>query len=135
MLPEPTEVLTSHQSTLLHQGVELFNQGKFFDSHEVLEELWMECSGERKKFLQGIIQVAVAFHHLRKSNFIGASRLLSAGIEKLSSFDSAQQLIDLPPLLAALSPLHVQLHRGEIVSPAWPHPRIACLVPNADSSS
>ena len=134
MAPESTELLTSHQSALLHQGIDLFNQGKFFDCHEVLEELWMECSGERKKFLQGIIQVAVAFHHLRNGNFVGASRLLSAGIEKIRSFDSNQQLIDLPPLFAALSPLHEKLQGGYAVSPSYPHPRISCLAPNGLNS-
>lgn len=102
----------------------LFNQGQFFDCHEALEEVWLEASGDQKKFLQGLIQVAVAFHHLRQKNSRGARRLLAAGVEKLSSLGGEQHAVDVAALLEALQPLEQQSNAGE-VSPDWPAPQIA----------
>lgn len=105
--------LTEHQRKLLEEGIALFNRGEFFDCHEVLEALWLESSGERKKFLQGLIQVAVALHHLRNRNRVGAERLLAAGMEKLTEYAPEDERIDVNALLAALAPLRNQIRAGE----------------------
>jgi len=44
---------------LLHRGIELFNDAKFFECHEVLEEAWTPERGPRRLFLQALIHVAV----------------------------------------------------------------------------
>ena len=123
--------LTSHQKKLLQEGVELFNHQKFFDCHEVWEEAWLEASGEQKAFLQGLIQVAVAFHHLRRENRVGARRLLAAGLKKLSAFATTGELVDVGGLLEALEPLDRQLHSGRVPSD-WPAPQILSRVPRKE---
>ena len=45
------------------RGISLFNNAEFFDAHEALEDIWRAAPPENKKFLQGMVQVAVAFHH------------------------------------------------------------------------
>jgi predicted metal-dependent hydrolase len=45
----------------LRQGVELFNSGQFFESHEVLESFYLETENAHKPFIEGLIQLAVAF--------------------------------------------------------------------------
>ena len=46
---------------------ECFNQGMFYESHDVLEELWLEDrNGPNGAFYKGLIQFAGAFVHLRK---------------------------------------------------------------------
>jgi len=67
-------------------GVELFNARKFFQAHEVWEEVWLTEGEPEKTFLQGIIQIAAAFHHYRRGNTDGAEALLAAGIVKISRF-------------------------------------------------
>ncbi|MBI1956253.1 MAG: DUF309 domain-containing protein [Acidobacteria bacterium] len=116
--------MTPRQKKRFEEGITLFNRGQFFDCHEVLEEVWLEVPGDQKKFLQGLIQVAVAFHHLRRKNLTGARRLLSAAIEKLSGFGREQDSVDVAALLEALEPLQQQLDAGE-VPPDWPSPQIA----------
>src|SRR5579872_838991 len=91
----------SHIKMLL-EGIRCFNEEQFFECHEALEEAWMQVAGEQKLFLQGLIQVAVAFHHLRRQNAIGAQRLLSAGIEKLSPFSPSHESVELAEFLALL---------------------------------
>jgi uncharacterized protein len=67
------------------RGVADFNAGRFFEAHEVWEELWLAASEPQKKFLQGLIQVAAAFHHHGRGNTNGRQSLLAAGIAKLAA--------------------------------------------------
>ena len=55
---------------------ECFNQQKYFEAHEVLEELWLRTKGGRHFFYKGLIQIAGAFVHLQKSKLHPAARLL-----------------------------------------------------------
>lgn len=45
-----------------------FNQGDYYEAHDVLESLWLEQGREAKSapFYQGLIQLAGGFVHLRK---------------------------------------------------------------------
>lgn len=90
-----SEPVASSQSERVREGIALFNRGEFFECHEVLESVWLEASGEDKTFLQGLIQVAVSFYHLRRSNYTGAGRLLRAGIDKLSGCTASPHPVDL----------------------------------------
>ncbi len=47
---------------LFLQGIDLFNRGKFYDSHEVWEDIWRSTTPEPKNLFQGLIQVAAALH-------------------------------------------------------------------------
>jgi predicted metal-dependent hydrolase len=45
----------------LREGINLFNQRRFFDCHEVLEGFYHETDEVNKPFLEGLIQLAAAF--------------------------------------------------------------------------
>jgi uncharacterized protein len=45
----------------LQEGINLFNQRRFFDCHEVLEGFYQETDEANKPFLEGLIQLAAAF--------------------------------------------------------------------------
>jgi predicted metal-dependent hydrolase len=70
----------------LRKGALLFNHQLFFEVHEVLEAQWMQEYGDEKRFLQGLIQIAVAFHHLQNRNLRGAVSLLQDGLDKLAPY-------------------------------------------------
>ncbi|MBI3935036.1 MAG: DUF309 domain-containing protein [Acidobacteria bacterium] len=108
------------------EGIALFNRGEFFECHEVLEAVWLESSGEEKIFLQGLIQVAVSFHHLRRGNFTGSSRLMRAGLEKISSSSACQHMIHVGSLLQYLKPLAERIEAGQ-ASPETSAPEIRLL--------
>ena len=116
--------LTTHQANLLREGIALFNRGEFFACHEALEVAWLEVAGDQKRFLQGLIQVAVSFHHLRQGNYSGADRLLRAGMEKLTPLAGQQDWLDVSSLLAALQTLPERLAARK-VPPDFPAPVIA----------
>src|SRR4029453_8389469 len=45
----------------LREGIRLFNEGRFFESHETLEKFYQETEDVNKPFLEGLIELAVAF--------------------------------------------------------------------------
>ena len=85
-------------------GVELFNDGEFWEAHEIWEDLWIREETEIRLFYQGLIQVAGAFHHLGHENWAGMRSLLTDGVAKLVRYRPFTQGIDVDQLLAQLSP-------------------------------
>ena len=47
---------------LFLKGIELFNGGRFYDSHEVWEDIWRSTTPEPRNLFQGLIQIAAALH-------------------------------------------------------------------------
>jgi uncharacterized protein len=82
------------------KGVELFNNEDFFEAHEVWEDLWHETRGEARDFVQGLIQVASSFHHLRNGNMRGARILHDTGLELLAPYGDSYLGADLKGLKA-----------------------------------
>jgi predicted metal-dependent hydrolase len=80
------------------RGIEQFNAGRHFDAHETWEEIWLRSPEPEKTFLQGIIQIAAAFHHLARGNRHGAQSLLEAALRRLSSFPDTYHGIALDSL-------------------------------------
>jgi predicted metal-dependent hydrolase len=81
------------------RGIRLFNEHDFFSCHDAWEELWMETSGNDRRFLQCLIQVAVGYYHAGNANSRGATNLLSKGIEKLKDYEPVHLGLDLQSLL------------------------------------
>jgi hypothetical protein len=83
------------------QAVALWNERLFFEVHEVLEAVWQRETGDRRQALQGLIQVAVAYHHLAHGNPRGARTLLREGRSRLAGAPSGTlPLVDVERLLA-----------------------------------
>ncbi len=80
------------------RGLELFNRGEFFEAHEVLEDVWRAAPAGEKKFLQGLIQVAVGLHHHSRGNLAGARSLLARAHRNLSGYAAQHGGIDLAGL-------------------------------------
>jgi hypothetical protein len=109
-------------STTLRHGISLFNRGRFFDAHEVLEEIWRPARGGRRRFLQALIQVAVGFHHHSRGNLAGARSLLARGGNTLTQYPSSYAGLKLDPLRTALDAWLEALAEGRAAPPL---PRLA----------
>jgi hypothetical protein len=48
-------------------GIDLFNQERYWESHEALEAAWRRTSGDEKEILQGLILIAAALVHWQKN--------------------------------------------------------------------
>lgn len=76
-----------NRSRLL-QAVKLFNKGLYFDSHEILEDIWFDIRGNNRNFYQGLLHVSVSFYHLKnKNNLKGALFQIKKALAKLEKFD------------------------------------------------
>jgi uncharacterized protein len=70
----------------LAEGLRLYDAGEFFAAHEAWESVWLLAREPEKTFLQGLIQVTAAFHHLQRDNLLGTARLLRAALGRLERF-------------------------------------------------
>ena len=57
------------------QGLELFNLGRYFEAHEALEAAWRAESGPGRDLYRGILQVGVAYLHIKNHNYPGALKV------------------------------------------------------------
>jgi len=88
----------ANEGSQFERGIAHFNAGEFFEAHEVWEELWLRAPLQERPFLQGIIQIAAAFHHLQRGNERGARSLLAAGLAKVRGYSALGNGIDVPRL-------------------------------------
>jgi hypothetical protein len=70
----------------LAEGLRRYDAGEFFEAHEAWESVWLESLEPDKMFLQGLIQVAAAFHHLQRNNPLGTVLLLQAALRRLELY-------------------------------------------------
>jgi predicted metal-dependent hydrolase len=57
------------------KGMELFNAGKYWLAHEHLEEAWKEETGPVRELYRAILQTAVIYLHITRSNYNGAIKV------------------------------------------------------------
>lgn len=93
----------------LVQGVAQFNRGEYFECHETLEGLWRRQRGPKREVYQGIIQVAVALHHLRNGNDRGAVAMLEKALPKLERGRRIRTGVDVARLLEEVGRLKERL--------------------------
>ncbi|HEY2858506.1 MAG TPA: DUF309 domain-containing protein [Terracidiphilus sp.] len=73
-------------SGALAEGLRCYGSGQFFEAHEHWEGVWLGCAEPEKTFLQSLIQVSAAFHHLQRGNGRGAASLLTRALGRLEKF-------------------------------------------------
>ena len=83
----------------LLEGIAQFNRGEFFEQHETLELLWRAERRDVRFLYQGILQIGVAFHHLRRLNHHGTVYMLTRGSRYLTPFAPRCQGVDVRSLL------------------------------------
>jgi predicted metal-dependent hydrolase len=97
--------LTADEELHLERGIALFNSGKFWEAHEAWEEIWMNHPEDGRFFIQGLIQLAAAYHQLGKkvyrgvvipSDFLGieVSPILGVIDDSLAAIESRSSLVE-----------------------------------------
>jgi hypothetical protein len=88
-----------------------FNKGEYYEAHDVLEHLWLQCDDSNEPFYKGLIQLAGAFVHLRKQY------LRPEHPKDGRRLDPAARLFDLASAnLAPFAPHHLQLDVAAVLS-------------------
>jgi predicted metal-dependent hydrolase len=79
------QISSARPNDQFQRGIGQFNARRFFDAHETWEQIWLQSKEPEKTHLQGIIQIAAAFHHYQRGNTAGAISLLQAGVRRLET--------------------------------------------------
>ena len=105
----------------LHHGIELFNAHRFWDAHEAWEQLWLVAAGEEKLFLQGLIQLAAAYHHVQRGTLRGGLRLFEQSATKLVHFEDGFLGVRFRAALDEAGEQAASLAKGDEIAPVrWP---------------
>jgi predicted metal-dependent hydrolase len=83
-LPPPN--LDAEAAGMIRTAAAQFNDGKFFECHDTLEEVWQGIRGPARDFFQGLIQVSVGFYHLSNGNLTGAASQLEKGLIRVEPY-------------------------------------------------
>ena len=98
------------------EGIRLLNSGRFFEAHEVLEDIWREAPSAEKKYWQGLVQVAVALHHHSTGNLVGAKSVMARAARNLHPCSSEWQGMRIGELKTILERWQKALENGENTS-------------------
>ena len=67
-------------------GIQEFNEGRYFEAHDVLEDFWHGYREPDRVLLQALIHTAVGFYHLENGNLKGCRSQLLKACTKMSSY-------------------------------------------------
>lgn len=81
-------------TSALARGVEHFNAREFWEAHEAWEEIWLAAESDVEQYLQGLIQLAAAYHHMQRGTLRGGIRLFDASLRRLAAFPAGHCGID-----------------------------------------
>ena len=80
----------------MKEGVELFNEQKYWECHESLEHVWLEDRQDAARNVYwAVIQVAASCIHYRNQNIIGAEGMINKAREKFKRCREMNILTDL----------------------------------------
>lgn len=99
-------------------GVLFFNRHNFFEAHEVWEDQWQECTGPERRFIQALIQAAVALYHFGNGNVRGASKLFQSSRDYMTPYGPSYLGLD-----TALFWRQMEGCFAEVLKPAGPEHR------------
>ena len=79
---------------VLRQGIQLFNEERFWECHEVLEQIWHPARGAERDIIQGMILTAAALVHAQKDETEISLTMLKKAENKLGK-DADYKGVDL----------------------------------------
>ncbi len=101
-----------NEEDALERGLSLFNEGEFFEAHEVWEDWWRAADATEKLTIQGMIQVTVAMHHYVSGNLDGARSVMERALRNLEGAGNEFRRVNLARLCKDLQLATQQLRNG-----------------------
>ncbi len=102
---------------LLQRGIDLFNEGRYYEAHEELESEWNRAARAERFFVQALVHCAVAWHHATHGNLKGAVLQARRAMRKLAGYLPEHEGLD---TLALLGQLHAWLEAWQSGAGAAP---------------
>jgi predicted metal-dependent hydrolase len=108
----------------LERGIELFNQGHYWEAHEAWEEAWMpDRHGPDSGFYKGLIQVAAGCLHYTRRNRRGSLNKWRSGAGYLRAYPAVYQGVALRPLIQSVEGMLAAMEAGD-----WPDLQLPLIV-------
>ena len=79
----------------ISEGVDYFNNERFWECHEILEGVWKNCDGNEKFLVQGLILVAAGLVHYQKDEDSICISIFNRALEKLENSNGQYHNIDI----------------------------------------
>ena len=98
----------------LAEGLELIRAGAYFEAHEELEDEWRDAPAGERDFLQGLVHVAVAWHHARRGNRPGCERQLEKAGRRLDAYRPAHRGVDVDEVLRQVAAARAAVASGSL---------------------
>jgi len=99
--PIDSRVSAKGEEETLREGIDLFNQERFWEAHEALEEIWHPAKGVERDIIQGLILTAAALVHYQKNEQSVCVSILGRAREKLGTLNHFKGL-DISRLRASM---------------------------------
>jgi uncharacterized protein len=105
----------------LREGIGLFNDGRFFECHEVLEGFYLETDDANKPFLEGLIQLAAAFRIFADfAEIKGPVRMVRQALIRFENYQPAFMQVRVAELSVALEAWAKATEAGSAPVPSIP---------------
>ena len=85
---------TFEKEHAVSQGRSYFNDGRFWECHEVLEGVWKQIDGDEKKLVNGLILVAAGLVHYQKDEDDTCISIFNRALDKLETSNGMYHKID-----------------------------------------
>ena len=104
-------------SRAYERGLDLIEDGEYFAAHEALEEAWRAAATDERDFFQGLVHVAVAWHHADVTGReLACERQLEKAARRLAAYRPRHRGLDVADVLG-------QVARAREAFPALSRPR------------
>ena len=75
------------------QAVILWNNGLFFEVHDILEDIWHKKQGDERRAIQGLIRAAGVYVHLESDRLNSAERMALKSVKLLKDYEEELRFI------------------------------------------
>jgi predicted metal-dependent hydrolase len=103
------------RASAFEAGLTAFEEGDFFEAHELLEPAWMGSADiAERELYQGLIKLAAGYVHAVRGNPLGLGKNLRGARDRLAAARDAGAItgdVDLDALLAAIDERLARLER------------------------
>ena len=107
-----------------------FNAAQYYEAHDVLEHLWLQCTDGNYLFYKGLIQIAGAFVHLKLQALYPdhskhgrrlqpASRLFLRGVEHIAPYGPVHLRLDVAALCQLCSEMADKIIQSDFSRNPW----------------
>ena len=104
----------------LERGLDLIRAGEYFEAHEELEDEWRDAPAAERDFLQGLVHVAVAWHHAARGNRPGCERQLEKAARRLGAYRPTHRGVDVESVLSGVEQAQAIVASGSLSLPTPP---------------